>query len=66
MHGAGAAQRYAAAELRAGHPQHVAQYPEQRRVTVDIDGVWIPVDFDIESYRILSSIPTKQIPLKPG
>ena len=39
MHGAGAAQRHAAAELRAGHAEHVAQHPEQRRVAVDIDAV---------------------------
>ena len=33
----GAAQCHAAAELRAGHAQHVAQHPEQRRIAVDID-----------------------------
>ena len=37
--GAGAAQRHAAAELGAGHAQHVAQHPEERRVAVDIDVV---------------------------
>ena len=45
MHGAGAAQRHAAAELRAGHAEHVAQHPEQRRVAVDIDAVSLAVDF---------------------
>ena len=39
MHRAGAAQRHAAAELRAGHAEHVAQHPQQRRVAVDIDGM---------------------------
>ena len=28
MHGAGAAQRHAAAELGAGHAEHVAQHPQ--------------------------------------
>jgi hypothetical protein len=37
MQGAGAAQRYAAAEFRAGHAEPVAQHPEQRRIAVDID-----------------------------
>ena len=32
MHRAGAAQRHAAAEFRAGHAEHVAQHPKQRRV----------------------------------
>ena len=50
MHGAGAAQRHAAAELRAGHAEHVAQHPEQRRVAVDIDAVCSPVDFDGEGH----------------
>ena len=41
MHGASAAQRHAAAELRASHTEHVAQHPEQRRIAIDIDG---PID----------------------
>ena len=44
MNGAGAAQRHAATELRAGQAQHVAQNPEQRRVAVRVNGVLLPVD----------------------
>jgi hypothetical protein len=33
-----AAQRRAAAELRAGHAEHVAQYPQEWRVPVDVAG----------------------------
>src|SRR6266496_1143809 len=43
-----AAQRHAAAEFRAGHPEHVAQHPEQRRVVVDIDAA----GFDVDSQRM--------------
>jgi hypothetical protein len=50
MHGAGAAQRHAAAELRAGHAEHVAQHPQERRIAVDIDAVCVPVDFDVKSH----------------
>jgi hypothetical protein len=51
MHSTGAAQRHAAAELRAGHAQHVAQHPEERRVVVDIDAVCVPVHFNGEGHR---------------
>src|SRR6266496_901520 len=44
VHGAGAAKRGAAAEFRAGHSQHVAKNPEQRRVVVDIDAASSAVD----------------------
>ena len=50
MHRAGAAQRHAAAEFRAGHAEHVAQHPEERRVAVDIDAVRSSVDFDREGH----------------
>ena len=36
----------AAAEFRAGHADHVAQHPEQRRIAVDIDGVVHAIDVD--------------------
>ena len=32
-----AAESHAAAELRAGHAEHVAQHPEKRLVAIDID-----------------------------
>src|SRR5262245_5690445 len=41
MHRAGTAQRHAAAELGAGHAEHVAQHPQERGVAVDVDR---PVD----------------------
>src|SRR5258706_11160777 len=44
VHGAGAAKRGAAAEFRAGHPETVAQHPEQGRVVVDIDAASFAVD----------------------
>src|SRR5258705_6210812 len=46
VHGAGAAQCHAAAELRAGHAEHVAQHPQEWDVAVDIDVVGGSVDFD--------------------
>jgi hypothetical protein len=51
MHGAGAAQRPAATEFRAGHAEHVAQHPKQRGVPVDIGLVIVAVDFDFEGHR---------------
>ena len=54
MHGAGAAERHAAAELRAGHAEHVAQHPEEWRVAVNIDAMCVPVDFNGEGHGILS------------
>src|SRR5882762_1534610 len=42
--GARAAQAEAAAEFRAGHPEHIAKYPKQRRVVVDIDASNFAVD----------------------
>src|SRR5882672_11106332 len=44
VHRARAAQRHAAAEFRAGHPEHIAQHPQQRRVVVDIDAAGFAVD----------------------
>src|SRR5882672_10347140 len=41
---AGAAQAEAAAEFRAGHSEHIAQHPEQRRVVVDIYAASSAVD----------------------
>src|ERR1700730_2508128 len=55
MHGAGAAQRHAAPEFRAGHAQYIAQHPKERRVTIDIDDVWFSVDFDAECHGTFSS-----------
>jgi hypothetical protein len=46
MHGAGAAQRHAATELRASHAQDIAQHPEEWGVAVDIDAVGVAVDAD--------------------
>ena len=56
MHGARAAERHAASELRAGHTQHIAQDPEQRCIAVDIDVVRVPVDFDDEGHDVLTLI----------
>jgi hypothetical protein len=53
MHRAGAAQRHAAAEFGAGHAQHVAQYPEERRISVDIDVMHLAVDVDGEGHGML-------------
>jgi hypothetical protein len=41
-----AAERHAAAELRAGHADDVAQHPEERGIAVDIDGVIGSIDLD--------------------
>src|SRR5258707_15614295 len=46
MHRAGAAERHAAAVLRAGQAEHVAQYPQERGVTVDVDRPIDAVDLD--------------------
>src|SRR6266850_6538621 len=44
MDRARAAQSEAATEFRAGHSEHIAKHPEQRRVIVDIDAAGFAVD----------------------
>src|SRR5512132_2392742 len=56
MDGAGAAERHPAAELRAGHAEHVAQHPQERGVTVDIDGPSEAVDLDCGGHSSLQAI----------
>jgi hypothetical protein len=63
VHGAGATQRLAAAEFGAGHPQHVAQHPEQRRIAIDIGRVRLPVDLNDEGHRALLFAGTDQTSL---
>jgi hypothetical protein len=53
MHGARPAQRDSAAELRAGHAEHVAQHPQEWRVAIDIDAVRLTVDFYSEDHASL-------------
>jgi hypothetical protein len=55
MHGARAAQRHAAAKLRAGHAEHVTRHPQRRRIAVDIDAVYVPIDFDGEGHGAISN-----------
>src|SRR5712671_2484295 len=56
MHGAGAAERHAAAELRAGHAEHIAQHPQERGVAVNIDRPIDAVDLDRGGHRYLHTI----------
>jgi hypothetical protein len=56
MHRAGAAERHTAAELSAGHAQHVAQRPEERRVAVNIEAVRVTVDLNREGHGYLGSV----------
>src|SRR5216684_8692970 len=56
MYGAGAAQRHAAAEFRAGHAEHVAQDPQESGVTVDIDRPIDAVDLDRCGHSYLQAI----------
>src|SRR4029079_8500830 len=50
MHGAGAAERHATAELGARHAEHIAQDPEERDVSVDVDVVLNVIDLDRERH----------------
>ena len=43
---AGAAEGQAAAELGAGHTQHIAQDPQQRGIAVDVDAMLSTVNLD--------------------
>src|ERR1700726_515293 len=56
MNRTGAAERHAAAELRAGHAEHVAHYPQERGVTVDIDRPIDAVDLDRGGQSFLHAI----------
>src|SRR5262245_40703230 len=55
MHGAGAAEGHAADELRAGHAEHIAQHPQERRVAVDINLALSSVYFDSIGHNCLHS-----------
>src|SRR5215831_1255448 len=57
MYRARAAQRHATAKFCAGHAEYVAQHPEERGVAVDIDVVYVAVDFDGEGHGIVSLPP---------
>src|SRR3954447_1324800 len=59
MHGAGATQRHAAAELRAGHAEHVAEHPQQRRVAIDVDAPRCSVNVDGETHDTTPYIRTR-------
>src|SRR4029077_13109934 len=50
MHRASATLRDAAAELGAGHAEHIAQQPKQRHVTGRVEGSVFTVDFQVH-YR---------------
>ena len=54
--GAGAAERHAAAELRAGHAEHVALHPQERSVAVNIDRPIDAVDLDCGGHSYLQAI----------
>src|SRR5260221_3431906 len=62
MHSAGAAERHAAAELRAGHAEHVAQHPQERDVTVDIDRAIDAVDLNRGGHSYLRAIRVRLSP----
>src|SRR5215471_6956345 len=55
MDRASAAECHAAAELRAGHAEHVAQHPQERRVAVDIDLALSSVYFDFVDHNCFHS-----------
>jgi len=56
MHGACAAERHAAAELRTRHAEHIAKHPQQRGVAVDIGDAVYAIDFDPEGHRRLLDV----------
>ena len=52
VHGAGAAQRHAAAEFGAREAQRVAQDPEQRGFRIDIDFDRVAIDVELGHERL--------------
>jgi hypothetical protein len=46
MHSAGAAERHAAAKLRPGHAEYVAQHPKKRGITVGVNGALDTIDLN--------------------
>ena len=56
MHGAGAALRDAAAELGAGHAEHVAQHPEQRHVRRRVERFLFAIDRQRCGHKALSNL----------
>src|SRR5262249_24554736 len=56
MHGAGAAQCHAAAELRSGHTEDIAQHPQQGSVAINIDRSIDAVDLDGGGHGFLQAV----------
>src|ERR1700676_4386018 len=57
VHRASATQGHAAAELRAGHAEHIAQHPEQRCIAIDIHRPTCPVYLERKSHGSLRTEP---------
>ena len=38
-----------------GHTEHVTRHPQRRRIAVDIDAVYVPIDFDGEGHGAISN-----------
>src|SRR5882724_5743472 len=55
LHGAGPAQRHAAAELRAGQADDIAQRPQDRHVRGHVHGLVLTVDVEGDHGRVLPS-----------
>src|SRR5262245_5582048 len=51
MHRAGAAERHATAELRAGHAKDVTKHPQQRRIAVNLSDAITAIDVDFEAHH---------------
>src|SRR5712672_4398652 len=55
-----------AAELGSGHPQHIAEDPQQSRITVHIDRMSCTIDFDRIGHRLLLSLTPLVVRLPHG
>jgi hypothetical protein len=53
VHGAGSAERHAAAEFGAGHVERVAKHPEQGHVRADVDGLRFAVQGESGGHGVL-------------
>ena len=62
MHGAGAALGDAAAELRAGHAEDIADHPEQRHVVGGVDGDLSSIHGEIDHGFLIPFSPTRNPP----
>jgi hypothetical protein len=65
MDGTGAALRHAATVLGAGHPELLADHPQQRRIVLRLVLLTTPLTFSLPMPDLLFELPESQLVMLP-